>query len=1230
MQLGSRQRESLGLAANEMGQALRPIALGTDRTAQKLVAGGEFACALLDNGSIKCWGDNIDGQLGQGEGWITYGTARNHMGDELSPIAIPGVDRWVDVAAGTAHACGVSASGGVYCWGQNEQGQLGQNDRIARGRTPDSLLELRPINLINALRASQITAGHQHSCALLASKRIVCWGDNESGQLAQGDLFERGADRRGAIAGVAPIDFGRNCALCESDRTCDNEAQCASGICREGTCRTPGCNDAILNGDESDVDCGGVECRSCAFGGRCRDGADCISRSCAIDGPDLGICQSATCVDGIQNGQETDIDCGGPRCEPCTDQRHCEADDDCASGHCFDGLCISCNDGILNGDEVDVDCGGLRCVLCADGRRCNLGTDCLAGQCEDGLCISCEDGAQNGEEISTDCGGPFCAGCPDGTACNDLVDCASRQCEDGRCISCEDGIFNGAETDLDCGGPSCAGCAPRQACGVAFDCASRVCLDGRCQTPTCFDGIENGSEGDADCGSLQTVVYSVAPGTEHTCFLLSGGRVKCLGRNNDGQLGQGDSRDRSAPEQLGDALSFVDLPDDVTALFSGTDHSCGITQSGRVFCWGSNTFGQLGIGLVGDRGDAPEHLGPEMRPTLLPDGLTVTDLCLGSQHTCALGIDGSVRCWGANGRGQLGYADRLGRGGSAETMGDALGAVDLGQGAIATDVVCGKLHTCARLTSGQVKCWGDSRFGQLGLGTEFPVGDEANEMGDELPALDLGMNLLANAIEAGENHNCALLTDGTVKCWGSNLHSALGIDSDDHRGDAPGEMGDALPRVPLPRPAAMLAAGANATCVLLATRELHCWGANLQWGTVGIEEAAPSIPYRGVDHPEVELERYPLEVKTIAQHVCAILEDNSVRCWGRNDHGQLGLGDRRARGRANGDMGPALMAPQLGRSCPGCAIGAQCAEGPQCESGVCIDNVCGGIGCADGVRNGLETDIDCGGPECPTCRPSQTCAEDTDCRDEVCLRGQCSTCGDRAQNGDETDVDCGGPECGPCPNDSACAENQDCVSNACAARVDGRVCVERSCEDGIVNGTETDVDCGGEDCAPCPDGLRCSVLGDCSSDRCDAGLCTSCTDAIRNGDESDIDCGGVCGPCPALRQCQDGTDCASQRCSGGICQFSHCADGLQNGSESDVDCGGTSPVIQVIAGADRTCVRFADQRVKCFGENGSGALGIGDLNDRGASNDLGDALPYLGIPRVSSKTSRSASVTSVA
>ncbi len=191
----------------------------------------------------------------------------------------------------------------------------------------------------------------------------------------------------------------------------------------------------------------------------------------------------ATCSDSLQNGAETDVDCGGGTCPACNIGQHCGGAGDCTSGFCAANTCTapSCTDTFRNGTETDVDCGGV-CPPCALGKQCASGSDCTSGSCVANVCTvpSCTDGVKNGTETGIDCGGA-CAPCGTGQQCQGHSDCASHVCQGGICAapSCTDMVKNGTETDVDCGG-ACMKCASGKQCLSGSDCSSGTCSGNVC------------------------------------------------------------------------------------------------------------------------------------------------------------------------------------------------------------------------------------------------------------------------------------------------------------------------------------------------------------------------------------------------------------------------------------------------------------------------------------------------------------------------------------------------------------------------------------------------------------------------------------------------------------------------------------------------------------------------------------------------------------------------------
>jgi hypothetical protein len=213
-----------------------------------------------------------------------------------------------------------------------------------------------------------------------------------------------------------------------------------------------------------------------------------------------------------------------------------------------------------------------------------------------------------------------------------------------------------------------------------------------------------------------------------------------------------------------------------------------------------------------------------------------------------------------------------------------------------------------------------------------------------------------------------------------------------------------------------------------------------------------------------------------------------------------------------------------------------CTKPADCPSRICTAGVCAAPSPTDGVKNGDETDVDCGGTKAPKCDALKTCKVAGDCSTGVCLdKGQGLMCqpaapDDGVKNGDETDVDCGGTKAPKCADTKACKSRSDCTSDVCTANA----CVAPAPADGVQNGMETDIDCGGPAAPRCADLLKCKVAGDCTSSVCTGLVCQAPTptDLVKNGTETDVDCGGVGNPkCGVDKTCALHADCQSDGCA---------------------------------------------------------------------------------------------------
>ncbi|MFN3198298.1 MAG: fibrinogen-related protein [Bradymonadia bacterium] len=345
--------------------------------------------------------------------------------------------------------------------------------------------------------------------------------------------------------------------------------------------------------------------------------------------------------------------------------------------------------------------------------------------------------------------------------------------------------------------------------------------------------------------------------------------------------------------------------------------TCALFDDGQVKCWGYNSHGNLGLGDTNHRGDSPGEMGNSL--PYLDLGEPAVEVHTNYLVGCATLQSGAVKCWGYNAHGQLLKGNTSSLGDGPNEMGNNLTPIDLGTGRTSAYLDMGMYHICSVLDNGRIKCWGYNYYGQLGYGDTNYRGDQANESGDNLPYVDLGTEngqpLLAAQVGANYISTCAILTDGRVKCWGYNNYGELGQGHTAHRGDHGNEMGNNLPFTNLGtgRTAKYIDGGIHTMCAILDNDRLKCWGYG-GYGTLGQgntthygdNETGDSIPYVPLG---TDGQGNPLTVKnfwTGAYHYCAKLETDGVKCWGTNSGGALGYGHSTRLGDNPGEMGDSL------------------------------------------------------------------------------------------------------------------------------------------------------------------------------------------------------------------------------------------------------------------------------------------------------------------------------------
>jgi alpha-tubulin suppressor-like RCC1 family protein len=332
---------------------------------------------------------------------------------------------------------------------------------------------------------------------------------------------------------------------------------------------------------------------------------------------------------------------------------------------------------------------------------------------------------------------------------------------------------------------------------------------------------------------------SVASGEDHSCAVMQDATLMCWGLNDGGQLGDGTLVNRNY------AVVAVGLSG-VVDVAPSRAHTCAVLTGGTVKCWGNGAFGQLGDGIV------RTVTAPVLTPVTVSGITTATQVASGSETTCALLQDTTVRCWG---RGDYGTR------GDGSTTNIVRSPVAVSGLSGVSKIIGGRLHMCALMNDQSLRCWGSNFYGEQGDGTRTTrTTPHAISLPDPVASAD-----------GGATGTCAALTSGAVYCWGGNDDGQLGIGSSGT---------DRLTPVPVSgiSSAVQVGLGGQAGCARLLEAITKCWGNGVWNGGVGSTTSPITVPgLAGATSLFVG--------RSVS---CATLASPSVKCWGSNANGSVG------------------------------------------------------------------------------------------------------------------------------------------------------------------------------------------------------------------------------------------------------------------------------------------------------------------------------------------------------
>lgn len=657
------------------------------------------------------------------------------------PPTPPEFPTLAQVGTGESFSCALDGTGQAFCWGSDIAGQLGD--------APGSGARSSPVPVTGGHEFTTITAGNSHACALDRAGTAWCWGNDTSSQLGDGPADSSGY-RPIAVPGRT---FSRITA--GSIHTCALDVAGAAWCW--GANGTGRLGDGTTTSRPLPVAVSGARVYS-----RISAGGD---HTCALEVSGAAWCWGSNSSGQLGEGKQvasatTPVAVSGGRVFSDLDiglihscaidtggQPWCWGSD--VTGQLEDGSATTGESGVpvavaTSARLARISAGSYHtCGLDLMGVALCWGQDAYGalgdGPASQAIASSPVQVAGSLVLVGIDAGAAHtCARQPAGTLwCwgND----GSGQAGDGPAAGNKYSPVAVAAA-LPVVRP------PTMASGADHTCA----LDGA-GAAWCWGSDSDGQIGDAaaiaDRSSPVAVAgdhrfVTIAAGAAHTCALDTSGKAWCWGQNTQGQLGTGDSSgaDATAPVAVAGDREFV-------SVTAGSEHTCALAPNSYAFCWGLDKSGQVGDGLA-----APEyHYSP------LQLGVAgFASIAAGGWHTCALKASGAAWCWGRDVNGQVGD------GGTGGTL--QLGPVAVAGGNTFYAITAGSRHTCALDYSAALRCWGLDASGQ--------VGDGAADQSDKTaPALVAGQFA---AVAAGAFHTCALDTAGAASCWGSDSHGSIG------------------------------------------------------------------------------------------------------------------------------------------------------------------------------------------------------------------------------------------------------------------------------------------------------------------------------------------------------------------------------------------------------------------------------------------------------------------------
>jgi alpha-tubulin suppressor-like RCC1 family protein len=905
------------LGNNDTSTSDVPVAVDTSgvlsgKTILSIAVGYQHVCALASDNKVYCWGNDANGQLGDGAGDSSSDVpVAVDMSGVLSGKTVLSV-----AAVGSSHTCVVASDNKAYCWGLNDEGQLGNNS------TSDAFSPVA-VNAAGVLSGKTVTAvvtGWQHSCAI-ASGDAYCWGYGGLGRLGDGgtssSLTPVAVDTTGALSGLdvtsISADAGTTCVVATDDKvhcwgagtsgqlgdTSNSNSTVPTMVDDSGAIAgetmvsvSVGDSHACATSADNEVYCWGLNTE-----GQIGDGTNnsdnspvwVNTSSLPVGGGDitaganayklqfaqktLSTCSVQTGFADVTGSSAIAFNVNGSVSNGASITS--TANDPISSSNSVMQTYISATGIFTNSSTITSGKTGLWDFSLKENAGVDDTSYCLRIVHGDGSAVG---GSVQYPELSVSTKQPVIAapyrfyqnansltpGSPLG-----VTGQAANLTSPGQAFRLRTGVMGTLSATKVASGSS-------HNCVIASSDSNVYCWGlgsygqlGNNSTAYSFVPTAVDTSGVLSSGTAT----DISAGASYTCA-ISVGDAYCWGLNTNGQLGNNSTTQSNIPvavDKTG-ALSGKSI----LAIATGTSHTCVVASDNNAYCWGLNTNGQLG-----NNSTSESHVPVPVDTSGVLSGKSVVSIQVGTSHTCVIADDNNAYCWGLNTSGQLGDNST-----TESHVPVAVYTSGVLSGKTILSLSAGNIHNCVVASDNNAYCWGNGGNGRLGnnSGSQSQVPVAVNTAGV------LSGKTIAS-IAAGSSHTCAIASDSLLYCWGYNANGYLGNNSTTQSQvpvavDTSGALNGKI--------MTSVSSKFYDTCALSSDSQVYCWGNNgsaqLGVGDVMVrltpQRVATYLPGRkiGVEGKTI------LAVSNGYFHTCAIASDSQAYCWGYNSDGQLGGG----------------------------------------------------------------------------------------------------------------------------------------------------------------------------------------------------------------------------------------------------------------------------------------------------------------------------------------------------